>query len=120
MTRRRCSTSSPAILQRTPLDDIASIDIETYWMAFSEIGSEPAKWTPETRETADHSLPFLLASTLLDGRLTLDSFSDARLHDPRLRQLMQRIRIAHDPQLTARFPDELPSRLSVTSSTGDR
>lgn len=109
----------PTILQRTPLDRIRSIDIETYWMAYSEIGSEPAKWSPETRETADHSLPFLLGSALLDGRLTLDAFREARLRDAALRQLMQRIRIAHDPSLTERFPEELPSRLHITTADGE-
>ena len=109
----------PMILQRAPLDSIQSVDVDTYWMAYSEIGSEPAKWTPETRETADHSLPFLLGSALLEGHLSLDSFSDARLHDPTLRQLMQRIRVTHDPSLTARFPNELPSRLSITTADGD-
>jgi 2-methylcitrate dehydratase len=109
----------PSILRRSPVERIRSIDIETYWMAYSEIGSEPAKWSPETRETADHSLPFLLGSALLDGRLALDAFRDARLRDPELRQLMQRIRIAHDPSLTERFPEELPSRLRVTTIDGD-
>jgi 2-methylcitrate dehydratase len=109
----------PTILERSPVDRIRSIDVETYWMAYSEIGSEPAKWTPETRETADHSLPFLLASALLDGRLSLDAFRDARLRDPRLRQLMQRIRIEHDPLLTERFPEELASRLHITTTDGD-
>jgi 2-methylcitrate dehydratase len=110
----------PTILERTPVDRMRSIDIETYWMAYSEIGSEPAKWRPETRETADHSLPFLLASALRDGRLTLDAFSDRRLSDPKLRELMQRIRIEHDPLLTQRFPAELPSRLHITTTDGER
>jgi 2-methylcitrate dehydratase len=108
----------PSILRHTRVDGIDSIEISTYWMAYSEIGSEPAKWEPETRETADHSLPFLLGSALLDGRLSLDAFSDARLRDPDLRALMQRIRVAHDPSLTARFPAELPSRVRVTTRDG--
>src|SRR5262249_26867070 len=37
-------------------DAIESIDVQIYAMAHSEIGSEPAKWDPQTRETADHSL----------------------------------------------------------------
>ena len=109
---------APTITRRAPLDGIQSIDIDTYWMAYSEIGSEPAKWMPETRETADHSLPFLLGSALLDGRLSLNAFSDARLHDPNLRQLMQRIHVTHDPRLTARYPNELPSRVRVTTTDG--
>ena len=48
-------------------------------MAHSEIGSEPAKWDPRTRETADHSLPYMLAVALTDGRITPASFEPAAL-----------------------------------------
>ena len=36
-----------------------------------EIGSEPAKWDPQTRETADHSLPYIFARALVDGPITI-------------------------------------------------
>jgi 2-methylcitrate dehydratase len=36
--------------------DIEAIYVQTYFAAWSEIGSEPQKWNPQTRETADHSL----------------------------------------------------------------
>ena len=42
-----------------------SIEIQTYWLCCSEIGSEPAKWEPDSRDAADHSLPFLRATWLL-------------------------------------------------------
>ena len=90
----------PAILGRVSVDHIASIEIQTYWLCYSEIGSEPAKWQPDSRETADHSLPFLLATALRDGALTLDSFGDANIRDPQLRGLMQRIKIEHNPAFT--------------------
>jgi 2-methylcitrate dehydratase len=51
----------PTVLAFAPESDIESIEIETYWVAWDEIGSHPAKWDPKTRETADHSLPYLLA-----------------------------------------------------------
>jgi 2-methylcitrate dehydratase len=110
----------PAILDRVSVEQIASIDVETYWLCYSEIGSEPAKWEPDSRETADHSLPFILATALRDGSLTLSSFSDANLHDVELRALMQRIRIEHNAELTSRFPEELVSRLEVTSRSGEK
>ncbi len=110
----------PAILERVGVDQIASIDIETYWLCYSEIGSEPAKWQPDSRETADHSLPFILATALRDGSLTLNSFSDANLHDSHLRGLMQRIRIEHNAEFTSRYPEELVNRLQVTTRSGQR
>ncbi|RPI42107.1 MAG: MmgE/PrpD family protein, partial [Betaproteobacteria bacterium] len=61
--------------QRVRIEDIAALDVQTYHIAYSEIGSEPEKWDPQTRETADHSLPYLLALALMDGAIRVDSFS---------------------------------------------
>jgi 2-methylcitrate dehydratase len=110
----------PAILERVSPRQIASIEIQTYWLCYSEIGSEPAKWAPDSRETADHSLPFLLASALRDGALSLGSFGDSNIRDPELRALMQRIRIEHNPEFTSRFPEEIVNRLEITSMSGQR
>ena len=99
-------------------DEIESIDVQIYAMAHSEIGSEPAKWDPRTRETADHSLPYMLAVALVDGRVTPASFEPKRFLDPSLRPLMNRIRVAENPELTRRFPAELPSQIDVTTRSG--
>ncbi|MBV9582932.1 MAG: MmgE/PrpD family protein [Chloroflexi bacterium] len=110
----------PAILSCASVDQIAAIDVETYWLCYSEIGSDPAKWQPDSRETADHSLPFILAIGLRDGSLTLDSFADGNLQDPRLRAFMQRIKVEHNAEFTRRFPEELVSRLAVTTRSGEK
>jgi 2-methylcitrate dehydratase len=106
--------------ERVRADDIEALDVHIYAMAHSEIGSEPAKWDPRTRETADHSLPYMLAVALVDGRLTPASFEPKRYLDQRLRPLMNRIRVAEDPELTRRFPGELASRIEVTTRSGLR
>ena len=100
------------------VEDIETISVETYYMAYSEIGSEPEKWEPQTRETADHSLPYLLAVALTDGAIRVDSFSEERIRDPRLRQLMQRIKVAENKEFTREFPSKLISRIEVTTRSG--
>jgi 2-methylcitrate dehydratase len=105
---------------RVRAEEIEALDVQIYAMAHSEIGSEPAKWDPRTRETADHSLPYMLAVALVDGRLTPASFEPQRYLDPGLRPLMSRIRVAEDPELTRRFPQELASRIEVTTRSGRR
>src|SRR4029453_9775265 len=47
-------------------EEIETLDVQIYAMAHSEIGSEPAKWDPRTRETADHSLPYMLPVAIVD------------------------------------------------------
>src|SRR5262244_1299901 len=106
--------------EKVRLEDVDRIDVQIYAMAHSEIGSEPAKWDPQTRETADHSLPYMLAVALVDGRVTPASFEPKRFLDPSLRPLMNRIRVAENPELTRRFPVELPSQIDVTTRSGRR
>ena len=106
--------------KRVTLDDIAGIDVQTYHIAYSEIGSEPEKWTPETRETADHSLPYLLSLGLMDGGVSVDSFSEKRMRDPATRALMQKIRIAESEEFTRRFPNEMLTEIVVTTKSGEK
>ena len=103
---------------RVRMEEIDAIDVQTYYTAWSEIGSEPEKWDPQTRETADHSLPYLLALALADGGVKPDSFSEARMRDPALRQLMQRVRISENPEFTREFPSKLMTRIEVTTHGG--
>ena len=93
----------PTVREWTDVADIESIDIEIYWQAYHEIGSHPSKWDPQTRESADHSLPYLLSVALIDGGITLDSFLPERFLDPALRPFMQKIRVSENPEFTAGF-----------------
>ena len=99
-------------------EDIESIAIQTYYMAWSEIGSEPEKWDPQTRETADHSLPYLFALGLVDGAIRADSFNEEKIRDPRLRQLMPKITITENKDYTREFPGKLTSRFEVKTRDG--
>ena len=42
-------------------------------------GSEPAKWDPQTKETADHSLPYILAWGLMHGTIGADALTLRRI-----------------------------------------
>ena len=85
-------------------DDIEAIDVSTYYVAWDLIGGgqgdHDEKWDPKRRETADHSLPYVIAVALADGRVTKESFAPDRVADPALRPLMSRIAVAEDPGIT--------------------
>jgi 2-methylcitrate dehydratase len=105
---------------RVRIEDIEAIRVRTYHIAYSEIGSEPEKWDPQTRETADHSLPYLLALALMDGAIGSESFSAARMHDPGTRALMQKIAISESAEFTQRFPAELTTEIEIELHGGER
>jgi len=102
------------------VEDIAAINIQTYHICYSEIGSEPEKWQPKTRETADHSLPYLLSLALMDGAIQVDSFSAARMRDPATLALMQKIKIAESAEFERQFPHALMTEIEVLTTSGKR
>ena len=69
-------------------DHLAGVEVQTYWSAWHESGSEPAKWDPTTRETADHSLPHILAWTLRHGVIDHRAFVPESYRDPSIRPLI--------------------------------
>lgn len=107
-----------ALREEVNVTDIERIDVDTYWLCWSEIGHEAAKWDPQNRETADHSLPYLMAVGMVDGRIGLDSFSTERISDPALRPLMQAITVTERDDLTRAFPREIGCRISVQLANG--
>ena len=102
------------------LDDIEKIEIFTYHFAWFEIGSGAEKWNPTTRETADHSMPYVVAAVLIDGAYTDAIFSPARYRDRRTLDLMKKITITEDREFNARYPQSLPCRMTITLKNGER
>jgi len=83
-----------------------------------EIASEPEKWDPQTRETADHSLPYIFARALRDGPITVGSFDEAAVRDASLRPLMEKITVTADPAIEAMLPDHMALRVSARMKDG--
>ena len=96
--------------------NLAAIDVFTSKFTWFEIGSEAEKWDPQTRETADHSLPYIFARTLVDGPIRVSSFEENAVRDPSLRPLMAKIKVIADDAIEARLPKV---RLRVVATTHD-
>jgi 2-methylcitrate dehydratase len=93
----------PKIRAWASVDEIESIDVEAYGVLVIHIGSHPSVWDPHTRETADHSLPYLLAVALVDGSVTPASFAPERIADAALRPVMAKVSIRENPEWTANY-----------------
>ncbi|NBW87562.1 MAG: hypothetical protein EBR23_12270, partial [Planctomycetia bacterium] len=113
------------------VDGIRRLRVRIYEPACSII-ADPAKRTPTTRQSADHSLPYILARTLLKARglpadaapgweslmLLPDDYADAAIRDPRAADLIGRIEIAHGgPDYDARYPDGIPTSVEIEHAT---
>lgn len=81
----------PEMRSWTKPDEIASIRYDLGNL--DEIADAP-KWDPQNHETADHSMPYILARALLDGDIYLDSFTRQKVMDPVARALMDKMTFA--------------------------
>jgi 2-methylcitrate dehydratase len=102
------------------LDRIAAIEIATTNRGYLRTGSEPEKWSPKTRETADHSLPYVTARAMFDGDITNESFAPHKYGDPAVLSFMQKIKVTEDPVLTARGGGAVPTRVTAILFDGQR
>ena len=99
-------------------DEVESVDVETYWSAWHESGSEPAKWDPVTRETADHSLPYIFAWTLRHGLIDHRAFVPESYRDPSIRPLMNRITVRVNEEFEKDFPRVVHMRVTAKDRAG--
>ncbi len=99
-------------------DDIESVEVGTVQATYDIIVKHPEKWDPDTRETADHSLPYIVAYTLTYGDIWIESFNEDRLVDPKVRDLMKRMKIYVDEELDKRYPEEVPNKVVVKLKDG--
>jgi 2-methylcitrate dehydratase len=103
---------------KVDISDIDSIHIRSYHSAVSSASTEPEKWDPKTRETADHSIPFLVAAALQDGDITPATFTNQRITDPALRPLLARMTIEEDSKFTEKYPAEYNCHIEIKTRSG--
>ena len=59
---------------------------------------------PQGITSAQLNLSYCIASLLLDGEVFVDQFTEDKLVEPRRLALAERIRMEHDPEITAKGP----------------
>jgi 2-methylcitrate dehydratase len=102
------------------LDRIVALEIGTTRRGYQMAGSEPEKWAPDSKETADHSLPYIAARAMLDGDIDNDSYAPDKLHDPRILAFMRKITVKADPAFATLTVNVPPTRMTATLDDGRR
>jgi 2-methylcitrate dehydratase len=101
------------------LEGVEHIHIGTFGAAYQIIAKDPQKWDPKTRETADHSLQYIVVAALEDGEVTQATFDLERIRRPAtLHRLQHEVSLDEDPELSAGYPDGIPNRIVVTRADG--
>ncbi len=98
-------------------DDVNEINVEVIARAADILG-DPAKYRPDSKETADHSLPYSLAVGLADGMVTPLQFKQERIEDPELIPIMDKVKVVPNQEFESLFPKFQPSRVTITLKDG--
>jgi 2-methylcitrate dehydratase len=83
----------------------------------ADILADPSKYDPRSKETADHSLPYVIAAAVADRQVTPRQFEADKIMDPKIREQLNKVEVVADPEIEAVFP--ALQRVSVTITTTD-
>jgi 2-methylcitrate dehydratase len=101
------------------LSAVSSVLVETHEAGYTILGKDREKWRPKTKETADHSLPYIVGMALLRGVVDNSTYSDRNLRDRKNMDFLKRIRVVKDRDFTALYPlGGMPNRITVTEAGG--
>lgn len=98
-------------------DQIDEVTVTTIARA-CDILFDPHKYRPESRETADHSLPYCIAAALVDKQITTKSFSEEKLKDKRIWEVIDKIKGEASLEFEKMFPAKQPSKVVVKTKDG--
>ena len=117
------SAIEAALFLRKEIADLAqvrSLTIESHDAAVDIIGSELEKWKPETRETADHSLPYITAIALIDGEVTSKQFERERFADSKVWRFLENVKVERNAELSGIYPGAVANIVHVDLADGKR
>jgi 2-methylcitrate dehydratase len=102
--------------------DLAADEVETvtiYSLArAADILADPSKYDPRTKETADHSLPFVIAAAVADRQVTPLQFTNAKIMDEKIRAQLPKVKVIADPEIEAVFPELQRVRVVIRTTDG--
>jgi 2-methylcitrate dehydratase len=84
----------------------------------ADILSDPSKYDPHTKETADHSLPYVIAAALADRQVTPAQFEMKKIMDPTIRAQLKKVEVVADPEIEKVFPALQRVIVNITTTNG--
>jgi len=119
-----CRWAQPALTAMTDLmrahpvitaELIETIDVETFHESVCLQGH-----FPKNADEAQYALAFPLAALIVRGKLGPDEVTGDSIHEPDILNISGKITLHEAPDLSARFPEEILSRVTVTLKDGTR
>ena len=98
-------------------DQVEKVQIRSLARA-ADILSDPTKYDPHTKETADHSLPYVIAAALVDRQVTPAQFEMKKIMDPTIRAQLKKVEVVADPEIEKVFPALQRVVVNITAKDG--
>jgi 2-methylcitrate dehydratase len=98
-------------------DEVETVTIYSLARA-ADILADPSKYDPRTKETADHSLPYVIAAAVADRQVTPIQFTDAKIMDSKIRAQLPKVKVIADPEIEAVFPELQRVRVVIRTTDG--
>ena len=112
-----------AVLDLVIGNDLAPERIETVTIhslaRAADILADPSKYDPRSKETADHSLPYVIAAAIAERQVTPLQFTDAKIMDQRIRAQLGKVKVLADPEIEAVFPALQRVKVEIATTDGE-
>jgi len=99
-------------------EGIISVEIASHEAGYTILGKDPEKWNPLTKETADHSLPYIVGMALLEGKIDNSTYSEKKFRDSKILDFLKKITVVEDKALSSMYPEAVANRVTVKLSSG--
>jgi len=98
-------------------DQVKTIRIHSLARA-ADILSDPSKYDPRSKETADHSLPYVIAAAVADRQVTPLQFTNAKIMDPVIRAQLNKVVVIADEEIEKVFPKLQRVKVFIVTTDG--
>jgi 2-methylcitrate dehydratase len=98
----------------------AAVEVGTFEFGKKVMAGDAEKWHPATRETADHSIPYVVACALARGQVKSGDLDESQLADPEIRRLLDVLTVDVDPECAAAWPEACMNRVTIRLSDGSQ
>lgn len=99
-------------------DQILSVEIDSHEAGYTILGKDREKWKPATKETADHSLPYIVGKALLEGKIDNSTYEEKNFTDPKTLEFLKRITVREFKGFTNKYPEAIANRITVKLKSG--
>lgn len=99
-------------------DEISKVEIETYQVGYKQCGLSESSLHPKSPVQAKFSTPFTVACAMLFGECTLKQMTKDVIEQPKVQNLMEKIRVLPTEEFTSAYPSHWGCRVNIRLKDG--